>query len=374
MKIVLTHPFCWPFVRRGTERNIDNVGRYMAGRGHDCTLLSTRPSGDTTPVQRPFRQQLSVPGWMGALAHVRLRPEHVFGLTAYSALRQMDADAIHSFHYVDSLAASRLRKQRRWRTVLQLNGIAIPGVSCRRFPPEAWLLRRAIDEADEFLVCSRFIAEIAARHFGRAPKALMPPVELEAWPLGPGPADDRPVILAVGDFEVRRKGIRVLFEAFRRLHREVPEAILRISGRFSSEVADALSSDFPDSTRVAIEVLGLGAPEDLPQLYQQASILALPAMWEPSGGVMFEALASGAPVVAAAHAGLPEFLTPEVSALFDPKTDGEETTNADGLLEALHLGLRMARSEGIRSRCRQHASKYSTTAIGPQLEALYAGN
>jgi glycosyltransferase involved in cell wall biosynthesis len=325
-------------------------------------------------LQRPFRQQLSEPRWSGAFERVRLRPEHVFGLTAYASLRRMDADAVHSFHFIDSLAASRVRKQRQWRTILQLNGIAIPGVSCRRFPPEAWLLRKAIDEADEFLVCSRFIAEIAARHFGRMPKALAPPIELEAWPLGAGPTEGRSVILAVGDFEVRRKGIRVLFEAFRRLHREIPDVILRISGRLSREAAEVLSLDFPESTQAAIEVLGLGVPEDLPRLYQQASVLAMPAMWEPSGTVMFEALAAGTPVVAAAHAGLPEFLTPDVSVLFDPQTDGEETTNADGLLEALERGLRLSRSQGIRTRCRQHAARYSTAAIGPQLEKIYAGN
>ena len=32
MRIVLTHPFCWPHVRRGTERNVAEMGRYLARR------------------------------------------------------------------------------------------------------------------------------------------------------------------------------------------------------------------------------------------------------------------------------------------------------------------------------------------------------
>ena len=43
MRVVLTHPFCWPYVRRGTERNLEQLGRYLTARGHEVTTISTRP-------------------------------------------------------------------------------------------------------------------------------------------------------------------------------------------------------------------------------------------------------------------------------------------------------------------------------------------
>jgi glycosyltransferase involved in cell wall biosynthesis len=381
VRILLTHPHSWPYVRRGTERNIDNVARYLALRGHEVTLLSSLPSGGCLPAAGgclpaagSVRQMLRPPMWTPLLGWFRVQPEHMFGLSTYLDLRKLAADVVHSFFYTDSLAASRVRKQKRWRTVLQLNGIAIPGVSCRRFPPEAWLLRRAIEEADEFVVCSQFIARLAARHFGRVAKVIVPPLEIDAWPLGPGPEDGRPVLLAVGDFDVPRKGVRVLMRAFELFQQEVPDAILRLSGRLSAKTATRLLGTLPERVRTRVELLGLGQPGDLPQLYQQASLLVLPAMWEPSGTVMFEALASGTPVVATNHAGLPEFLSPEVGVLFEPETEGEETNNAAGLAAAMLAGLSLSRRPGAREQCRLHAGRFSSAAIGPLLEGVYAGN
>ena len=43
MKIAYTHPFAWPMVRRGNERNIDVMSRHFAARGHQVTSIASRP-------------------------------------------------------------------------------------------------------------------------------------------------------------------------------------------------------------------------------------------------------------------------------------------------------------------------------------------
>ena len=374
MKILLTHPFCWPYLRRGTERNIENLFNYLAATGrHDVTLLSTKPAHSETLAGDLGSKRLRDARWTAELGLGRVQPEHVFGVTAYWDMRTIEADAVHSFFYTDGLAASNLKHRKHWRTVLQLNGIAIPGVSCRRIPPEAWLLRKAIETADEFVVCSSFIADQAARHFGRRARVLAPPIQIREWPVGKQDRSGPPVILAVGDFDVRRKGIRVLLKAFEQFHSLHPGAVLNISGRLTlssiQPVLDAMSA----ASRQAVRPLGLGKPGDLPALYQSANVLVLPAMWEPSGTVMFEALACGTPVVAARHGGLPEFLSPEVGVLFDPQTEGEETMNATGLCEAIESGLQLSYRPGIREACREHAQRYSTESIGPVWEQIYGG-
>ena len=162
-------------------------------------------------------------------------------------------------------------------------------------------------------------------------------------------------------------------DAFRVVKQAVPQAILRLSGNMPEWLQTEVLRDVPEAVRRDIEILGLGKPGDVPELYRQASVMALPAMWEPSGGAMLEAFASGTPVVATRHGGLPEFMTKEVGVLFDPLTADQETRNVQGLADALLEGLDLAQQPGIRERCRAHVQQYSTRSIGPVLEKFYAG-
>jgi glycosyltransferase involved in cell wall biosynthesis len=87
--------------------------------------------------------------------------------------------------------------------------------------------------------------------------------------------------------------------------------------------------------------------------------------------VMFEAWAAGTPVVATNHGGPPEFMAEDVGVLFEPATEGQETHNADGLAEAILEGLALSERPGIRQRCRAHAGRFSWSALGPRIEAMY---
>ncbi len=373
MRVILTHPYCWPHVRRGTERNMEIVASYLASRGHDVTLVSTAPGQNAEERAGGTLRILRRPLWAAPLSLLRVGTEHSFFFTSLRALRNMQADAVHSFYYSDALAADSVRRGKGWRTVLQLNGIAIPGISCRRFPPEAWMMRRAIERTDEFIVCSRFIGDLAARYYGREPRVIAPPVDLADWPLGDGPPDGEVNILGVANFDLRRKGVRVLVRAFELLKRRMPSAVLRLTGQMSPRTAEEITAGLPDQVRKDVRILGLGQPGDVPVLYRSATITALPAMWEPSAGSLLESLASGTPVVAANHGGMPEFLTPDTGALFDPLTEAEETTNAAGLCEAMEAGIELAARPGVRARCRARAEQFSTLMQGPTLERLYAG-
>ena len=373
MKVVLTHPYCWPYVRRGSERNVENVARYLLSRGHEVTTLSMHPERSTVEDNGSGRRVLSRPYKVPGMGLLHVDPTHTFFFPAYRGMRLLDANVVHSFFYTDALATACARGKRKFRLLFQMNGIAIPGISCRRFPPEAWLWRRALERVDVRITCSRFVGEQLREHYGWDYHAIAPPVNLDEFPLGQGPADQRPVILAVGDFTVPRKGVRVLVQAFRRLKESVKDALLRLSGRLPEDLQRELFGDLPESVRRDIEVLGLGKPGDVPAQYREASVMALPAMWEPSGTVMVEAWASGTPVVVADHAGLPEFLSKDVGRTFDPRSNGQETSNVEGLTEALLAGLDLAQQTGVRERCRAHAARYSTETIGPILEALYAG-
>ena len=166
----------------------------------------------------------------------------------------------------------------------------------------------------------------------------------------------------------------MLIDAFALVKREQPAARLRLSGRMDRETERALFASLPAHVHRDVEVLGLGRLDDVAQVYREASVYVLPSMWEPSGGALFEAWASGATVVATAHGGLPEFMHPDVGFLFDPQSDGEEPRNPRGLADAILDALALARTPGIRQRCRQHAAQFSWSVLGPDLEAFYSAS
>jgi len=373
MRIVLTHPFCWPYVRRGTERFLHELGRWLTARGHDVTTISMRPDSgavETTDVgRRILHAQISSP----MLQALRIQPVHTFGLACLGTLLDLDADVVHSLFYTDWFAAGLAKIWKRNRLVLQMNGIPVPAMLYRRWPPERWLVRSALRRHDRLIVCSRFVADGFLRYYGLTPEVVHCPLNTDEFAVGVGPADRQPTLLAVADFDVPRKGLRVLVRAFARVKRDVPALRLRLSGRMSEATRDGVLGDLPDAVRRDIELLGLGDPGDVPRQYREATLFVLPSMWEPSGGVMLEAWASGTPVVATRHGGLPEFVTEDVGVLFDPGSDGEEATNDEGLAHAIRAGLELASSPGVRKRCRAHAERFSWPVLGPVFEGVYAG-
>lgn len=373
MRIVLTHPFCWPYVRRGTERYLHELGRWLTSRGHEVVTVSTRPGPATDETGDAGRRILHAQRSSPLLRRLRIQPVHAFGISCLRSLATLDADVVHSLFYTDWLASALTKRWGGHRVVLQMNGIPVPAALYRRWPPERWMVRAALRRRDRLFVCSRFVADGFVEHYGIEPEVVHCPVNVDEFAFGTGPPDGRPTLLAVADFDVRRKGVRVLLRAFERVKRDVPALRLRLLGRMSEAARREAADRLPESIRHDVEWIGLGDPADVPRHYREASLFVLPSVSEPSGGVMLEAWASGTPVVATDHGGLPEFVVPGVGLLFDPGPPGEEATNDDGLARAIREGLALAEDAGARKRCRAHAERFSWPALGPEIERVYAG-
>lgn len=104
------------------------------------------------------------------------------------------------------------------------------------------------------------------------------------------------VILFVGK-EVRRKGAATLLQAFRQVRRRVPEARLLLIGREMNVHQEGVTS------------LGkLTDRQKMQCIYEQASVFALPALFEPCGNVIAEAMAHQLPCVVSNAGGLSEFI------------------------------------------------------------------
>lgn len=371
VRVVLTHPYCWPYVRRGSERFIAEFARYLTGRGHDVLTISSRPgrgTRETTPDagQRWLHRQV----WTPLLGRCRVQPAHTFGAGCLASLLRAEADVVQSLYPIDGYAAKLARRLRGFQTVFHVTGPFVPK-HLPRVPPDRWIVRSVLRSADQVLCVSEFVATFVREHYGVTPAVLPVPVDLARFPRKSTPAEGPPVILGVGAFDDPRKGIAILVQAFVRVKDRVPDARLRLSGRFPERLQNEILGAVPERIRTDIEVLGVGRIEDLPDIYRSAHVTAIPTMWEAFGMVAVESWACGTPVVACDHGGLRELVTdPAIGVCFDPQTNGMQTANAEGLADALASGLTLGRSVDTVARCRAKSEGFGWDVLGGRYEKL----
>jgi len=241
----------------------------------------------------------------------------------------------------------------------------------RRIPPDRYVLRQAIRNADLLLAPSQTVAGLISEHHGRDSLVLPVPIDITAFKPQPRQRD-RIIVLAVGAFDDRRKGARPLVDAFLRFKQHHRGALLQLSGQISPELRRELLDRIPESDRSAVEFLGPGTLDELPRLYGEATLTAIPAKWEAYSLVMLESWACGTPVVAARHGALPELLAdPRCGVLFEPGPEGVEVSDIESLTEALNEGVKLAERPETAQICRERAEAYDWQRLGPLYERAY---
>jgi glycosyltransferase involved in cell wall biosynthesis len=371
MKVVLSHPYCWPYVRRGAERAIAELGQYFARCGWDVTTVSSKPGKGSVEYGNEGRRILYRQYWTPVLSRLRIEPAHTFLLASLHSFTSLDPDVVYSMFFIDSWAATLVSKRKHYRTIFQITGPPVPHF-LPRVPPYRWMMREAVHGAHRCAVYSEYTRRIVQEYYGVDPTLTPVPIDLKRFPLGNGARHARPVILSVACFDERRKGLRVLVRAFERVRETVPDALLWLSGQMSNETRKEVLGSLPDRISSSIEVLGVGSLDDLPALYATAHLTVLASMHEAYGMVVIESWACGTPVVVTNHGGLPELLTdPSTGLCFDPLTEGYETSNFDGLAEAIVQGLKLSDRQDVRPRCRRRAETYDWSVLGPRYEELF---
>ena len=149
---------------------------------------------------------------------------------------------------------------------------------------------------------------------------------------------------------VRTKGLRDMVRAMAHLE-DLPGVTLTSAGD-----GEDLGPCRDEAARLGvterITFLGRVPREEIETLYERADIFAFPSFREPMGGVLFEALGWGLPIITAARGG-PDYIVDESCGIRIPVTDPErfscdlaEAVRRFALdpLERLRLG------EGARAR------------------------
>ena len=89
LRIAIVHPFPWPEVRRGAERYLDDLSRYLAKRGHEVVVITGthgrgRRDQRSDGVTVRYRRHLPP----GPIARFGITRVETFGMQALAALLQ----------------------------------------------------------------------------------------------------------------------------------------------------------------------------------------------------------------------------------------------------------------------------------------------
>lgn len=362
-RIALTHPYCWPYVRRGAERFMSELAAHLEESGRDVVTISSAPGrrrrGESSSRNQVLCWQPDWP-WMES---IRLTAAHCFAMQAPFHIHRLRPQVVFCLHYLEAAVATWLRGRSEYKLIYYVTGVPVPE-HLPRIPPDRYLIRRAIAGADRVAVPSSFVREAVRAHYGREADILRVPVDARVFRPDLAVAREPDTILAVGAFDDVRKGLAPLLRAFEKVRAARPRTRLRISGQVSERRKAECLAGIGLASAAAVEFLGAGDLNDLPGLYARAAVTVLPSLNEAYGLALLESQACGTPVVATRHAGLPELVKEgQTGILFNPGSPDEidDSMLASALLE----GLDLSAVPLTASRCSEAADAYSWTHLGP---------
>jgi phosphatidylinositol alpha-mannosyltransferase len=359
MRIAFTHAFCWPEVRRGAERFIQQLGAALARRGHEVTILSAgwdavddELDGVLT-VRLQRRRQLDI-------AH-----EADFGRRVLPRLLAGRYDVVHSMGRRDaraSIRAARLHPRRR--TII--TDLGLPSVEYwTQMGKEARVVEAVVHGIDVYSCMSRYALGYLGRDYGRHDGIVVPGgVDLTSF----APAAARtatPTLLFSGALTEPRKGIATLLEALPIVARTEPEVRLWLSGPGDPS---PFLDDAPSEAVERTDVLGAGESHLQHERYGAAWATCLPSVADSFGMVLVESLACGTPIVVSTD-GAPKELV-------EPGVNGElcEPGDAQGLAAACLRAIALARDPGTTIASRSAAARFDwDQGLAPYCEAVYEG-
>jgi len=368
MKIAITTPTTWPYVRRGAERFANELARYLGKRGHAVTIISGKP-GRTEVIPGDgyatiCHRRLWHPSW----GRFGLLEFHMFFLPCLFHLLREPFDVVVSLTFMDAFAAQIARRFGGGRSFLMLNGIPPKKRYFRSLSLKGTVFGRAVRDADLVVAVSNYVREYLEARWKRKCLSLQPPVDAERFHPKAEGTSATPVILCAAALEDSRKGGRPLMKAFDLLKRLRPDVRLQLVAKLRPETEAALLALVSPEWRQDVDFSH--AEEDLPDLFSKATISVLPSLWEPYGMAVIESMAAGTPVVGTRDGALPELISnPSIGRLFDPGPDADiEPTNVTGLAQALDECIELAERPETSERCRAHAMRFSWQELGPRYE------
>lgn len=308
MRVLFFHPLTG-HLWRGIERNVVVLASAMAEHGHDSAILTLNHPEQAllpelhpevqlfrAPYSRYYSYQLGVPFFTAHLIRHRYDAVVVFfggfgvGPSLAAARRVRALRYFLYLGYPVEVAPHRYDEFVRWSLPSTAAGIWAHGEHVAvqaqdRFDRPVASLPTGVD-------IRRFTADSQARSQVRESLGIAP---------------DTPVVLTVSALD-HRKGIQHVLEALPRVRASVPGVKYVIAG--DGDHAGELRRQV-DNLGLHDAVILLGAYSDVERLYAAADVFCLLARGEAGPIVLYEALATGLPVMTLAAPHLTEHFGPD---------------------------------------------------------------
>jgi spore coat protein SA len=295
------------------NRRVAIVSRPAGVAGHDAIEYIGIP---WTTIETFFYRIKERITWKNPLRYLaKIQNVFSYGRRVAQAVREFDVVYLHN----EPNLLLFLQKRHGQKFILHMHN---DHLSMRLFRP---FYRRALAKADVVLCISDYIRKQAVGHFpeyadrfrvvlNATDPEIFKPYGVEAVHQLEGivhiEADKRYLLYAGRLTSV--KGVHVLIEAFREIHRRMPDVRLIITGSsfFGGAAKTAYEQELinlAEPVNDAIVFTGYLSHDKLKYLYSAADIVTFPSIWpEPFGLVMLEAMASGTCLLASAVGGIPE--------------------------------------------------------------------
>ena len=360
MRVLLSHIYAWPEVRRGGERYLHELSAALVDAGHDVQVVTTTTS---TPGADAV---LGVP--VTRLARRGRAAEIAFGRDVARRHRFDRIDVWHAFGTGDAYAAARLARWRKWPRLRSVyTDLGGPLRSYRETRPDHSQFAYSVKNLDAYLCLSESTRQLLESDYGRSGLVVGGGVDLDRFVVGDRRTVD-PSLLFTSALDEPRKNLPLLLAAMDLVLASQPSTRLTLCGAGDATAALAGASD---RVRAATDVVGEGSLDDLPRRYAESWVTVLPSMREAFGLVLVESLAAGTPVVAIAGSGGPaEIVHAGIGSL--AASDTPEAL-AEACLAAIAL---TARGDATTRACRREAEQHYSwrDSIVPKLEQIYRGD
>jgi phosphatidylinositol alpha-mannosyltransferase len=356
MRVLLVCPYSWS-VPGGVGHHIANLAEQLRHRGHEVRIVAP---AEGKPPPGVWSVGRSVPlRWNGSVARLAFGPRVATRVKV--AMRRGRPDVVHVHEpFAPSVSMMALARAKA-PCVATFHTTAS---SNRLYRAAARGLRPLWKKLAVRIAVSREAADTVERIFGDPVQVIPNGIDVGRFDGVKPRRPDGNTILYFGRLE-RRKGVRVLVDAFTRLKQRVPDARLVVLGdgpeRRGSEAA--VPAEFRDDVRFA----GAWKDEDLLAALGDAAVVCLPALGgESFGVVLLEAMAARRPLVATSIAGYAAVARDGVEALLVPPGDAGALSTA---LERL-LGDRVLASALVKAG-RARAEEFDWARVVAEVEKCY---
>ena len=181
MKIAITNPTTWPWVRRGAERFINELAAYLAAQGHDVTVISAKPGVGETYVDRGYKTICHRRLWHPWMAKIGLLEFHMFFFTAFYSLLRGRYDAVVSLTFMDAFAAILTRRFTKAPSLFLVNGLPPKVQYFRSLTLKGAVFGAAVRRADAVIAISHYVAAYLHRRWGASSTRIPIPLDVDSF-------------------------------------------------------------------------------------------------------------------------------------------------------------------------------------------------